>query len=362
MRATLLIGVGICLILLAGCVSDRSDVPLIPSQDSNLTGETTQAVTTESIIAASRGSDKVALGLFPMGLQASGVFMGQHGGFFEASGVQVELQHVPEDETITALEQGYADVVVSPLQDVVEAVHSGKELVVFGLVSTRSSLNLVVRRDLVDALGITRSTPLEQRLDMLKGLTIGLDPGRLAQGVMREIARTAGLDLALGEITLVEIDGEEQVSALREGRVDGLLAHHPFLEEALLEAEGFLLVHLSTGEIAALDPLAWLVLVTTPDFRDTKHSALVGLLLGLRNAARSAGVDPETARMWLEPAFPELSAPLLELGIALNLPAVPRIPMVTPGAYATLLRAVDLAPVPFGSVVDNTFIIEILPI
>ena len=362
MRVAFLIGVVAWLILLAGCAGGRSASPPTPSQNSIPAGKVTETGFTASLTPTPTGSDKVVLGLFPLGLQAFGVFMGQHGGFFEASGVEVELQHVPKGETITALQQGDVDVGVSPLHEVVEAVHSGEALVVFGLVSTRSPLNLVVKRGLVAALGITRSTPLEERLGVLKGLTIGLESGPLAQGVMREISRAAGLDPAVGEITLVEVDGEEQMSALREGRVDGLLARHPFLEEALLEAEGFLLVHLSKGEISALDPLAWLVLVTTPEFRDAKPSALVGLLLGLRNAARSAGVDPKTARTWLEPAFPEMSAPLLELGVALNMPAVPSIPIVTPGAYATLVGTVGVTSVPFGIVVDNTFIIQILPI
>ena len=67
---------------------------------------------------------------------------------------------------------------------------------------------------------------------------------------------------------MIPIPGEEQVAALREGRIDAFLGHHPYLEQAIVEEGAILLIHLTGGELPSLGAFPHLLLATTPDYKE----------------------------------------------------------------------------------------------
>jgi ABC-type nitrate/sulfonate/bicarbonate transport system substrate-binding protein len=295
----------------------------------------------------------LTIALPSVGIQAMALTTAVEGGFFDKRGANVTLMPMGDaTEIMMAIRQGRVDIAVVPLLLVAQSLDSPRPLVAIGAVAG-SLLNVVVAGGIAQDLGLTIDSPLQDRLSGLEGLRIGHPPGPLGVKTAQAVVEAAGFDPGQ-DVELISVPGEDQVAALAAGDIDALVAHHPHLEEAIVDEGAMLLLHLTGGEVPSAGAFPLLVLaVPTGGAKD--EEALTSVLAALAEAQQAIHDDPTIAMLALESAFPDLSGPLLEQGLNIYLASVPTTPVITPEGYDTALRAFGVGAVPFDQVVDNSF-------
>ena len=293
----------------------------------------------------------------PIGIQVASLLVAIQGGYITEEGVNATLSTFDEGRELQqAVRLGSVALVVAAMRLVVQSVDSPRPLVAIGAISGRPNLNIVVAGNIAQDRGLTSASSLDERLAALKGLKIGHPPGPLVGvNLATKVLEVAGLSLD-GDTELIAVPGEDQVSALREGKIQALVGHHPYLEEAIVQEGAFLVVHASAGELSSLEPFPLHVLATTPDYIAQNGEILQAVLRGLLKAQQVIRDDPDLAKEIIMAALPELDRPNLEEGIKIYFPAVPPSPFITPEGYSIITESLGLSEVgSFDEVVDNSF-------
>jgi len=264
-------------------------------------------------------------------------------GFFKEEGIDVEIVRPPNPFGAPQfLIQGRGDVCVCQPPLYMGLIGQEQPILVFANLLQNDPINLVVRKEVVEARKLSPSTPLPERLKGMQGLRIGAAsqvPPRL-----RTLFATAGMDIDR-DIQLVDVPGAQQNQAFEEKRVDALYTHTPHLEVALVEQGGVLLVNQSGGEVQELNNMAYHSLVTTKNFAGASPKVIAALTRGVYRAQKLVHADQKAAVDAMFRAVPGLDRKLAETIVAIYEPAIPKTPDVS---IEGMKRTLPLIPI-FGA-------------
>ncbi len=306
--------------------------------------------------AAPAGATSVSIALPPVGIQIMALHTALEGGFFEQHDLEVTLTVVgtPVD-VMRAVRMGQSDLAVVPPHQVANSLSSPRPLIAIGAIGGSTQLNVVIGAEAAAQRGLTADSPLEERLQGLKGLRLAHPPGPLGVNTARAVVEAAGLDPAQ-DVELVPTAGEDEAGALREGLIDAFVGHHPYLEDVIVDGTAIMLLHLTGGELPSIGAFPNQVLALSPGSIAGNEAALRAVLAALQEAQRAIREDPAVATRALAAAFLDLSPAVLEQGVSIYAPGVPASPLITEEAYQTALRIFGLSDVPFAQLVNDSLI------
>ena len=278
-------------------------------------------------------------------------------GFFAQEGLDVELV---VGGSARAFLHGAADVAVMPRPTYLRLVGQERPILAFANLLRHDPINLVVRREVVEALGLSANMPLTQRVNGIRGLRVGIAPGPRPR--LRLLLESVGLD-AESDIEMVIVPGEEQNQAFEEGRVDALYAHTPYLEKAVVDQDAVIVVNQSSGQVPGLANRQIHMLVTTQSYAGANPEVLAAMATAVYRAQQLIHRDRAATIDVIHASGVELRAPqALETIVGLYAPAIPQTPEVSiDGAMRELAlfpghrRAPDLSGVDMTLHVDNRF-------
>lgn len=230
------------------------------------------------------------------------------------------------------------DAAILPAPVLLEAIARERPMRLVANLLAHDPINLVVRSDVAKQRGLTRDLPLEARLRRLEGAQIGIGPH--PEPRLEALFKSAGLD-ARRRVKLHRLHGSAQNVAFGAGRVDALFAHTPFLEFAIADQGGVLLVDCSSGEVSALADRAIHVLVGLEPLSPAARRALDDLHHSIVRAIAEARNDPSRARRQLGQAFSNRDPRALDVIFPIYLRA---LPMDTSVTVERLERALALYP------------------
>jgi ABC-type nitrate/sulfonate/bicarbonate transport system substrate-binding protein len=207
----------------------------------------------------------------------------------------------------------------------------------FANLLSHDPINLVVDRDVAESLDLSATAPLPERLDAIRGLRIGVADE--ASNRLRVLLESVGMDPDQ-DVEIVFLHGDEQIPALTAGTVDALYTHTPFLEEALVDHQAFMLVNQSAGEVPELAELQVHTMVTTRSSIHDNPRALLRVTRAIHRAQKLVHSHPDEAvDAVLSAGIPGLLAPRIEALVEVYGPAIPPTPVVSPDA---VVRTADL--------------------
>jgi NitT/TauT family transport system substrate-binding protein len=153
-------------------------------------------------------------------------------GFFQEEGLEPWLivDETPRNAGQYLLD-GKADIALLQPPMFLGRMAEEKPIVLFASLLANEPINLVVRKEIADARKIPLHASLRERLQAMRGLRIGVagePPPRL-----RSLFKSVGMD-ADRDLEIVIVDGPGQVQAFADNKVDGLFAHTPYLETAIV--------------------------------------------------------------------------------------------------------------------------------
>jgi NitT/TauT family transport system substrate-binding protein len=269
-------------------------------------------------------------------LQYLSFWVAAGGGLFAKHGVDVRVVSAGPDKRIEGqLDSGQAQAAVVSPPKYLQMIADGAPIVLVANLLANDGIDLILRRDVAEARGIDRAQPVAERLRALKGLKIGVASGPPTR--LRALFAASGLD-ADRDVTIVTLHGDAQNEAFGAKEVDGLYAHTPYLERALVEQDAVIVVDQSAGEVPELANRQIHALVVT---RDVKADVVEKMVAAIGEAQALVRSDRDAAVAAVMAQFPELDRRRVERIVEVYAPAMPSSPVVS---VAGLARELQLFP------------------
>jgi NitT/TauT family transport system substrate-binding protein len=267
-------------------------------------------------------------------------------GYLQAEGLDVQLvvADVPSQSGQLLL-QHHADVALVQPPVFLGLIAQQLPIVLFANLLANDPINLIVRPDVAMNVRLNPHAPLTDRLKALKDLRVGVanEPPRR----LRVLFAQAGLD-ADRDIRMTIVPGQDQIAAFKDGVVDALYTHTPFLEEALVNLGAVLAVNQSAGEVTALSDGQIHSLAAMREYADAHPDVLLAVTRAIARAQDLVHRDPTAAGQALLKAGVAVPTPKhLSTIVELYRPAVPATPRVSASAVerdATLYPARPTMP------------------
>jgi ABC-type nitrate/sulfonate/bicarbonate transport system substrate-binding protein len=291
-------------------------------------------------------------------LQHMAFWVARGAGLFEREGLDVTLSIPSSPGGVYQLVlRDDAQAAVLPPPVYIDLIAQRAPIRLVANLLSNDPANLVIRRS---ALTTSPQAPISERLRGLRGLRIGVAPGPV--GRLRALFASQGL-IADDVAQLVSLGGPVQNEAFVQNKVDALFAHTPYLEKALLEQDGVLLVNLSSGEVPALASRQIHALCVRTEWAQSHQREVSALVRALTAAAQLIHRNQPAAVAAILREMPERKRPMVERIVALYEPAIPTTPQVSAqgirGALALFpssRTAPDLAGIDLDAYIDNRFV------
>ncbi|MGH7282792.1 MAG: ABC transporter substrate-binding protein [Polyangiaceae bacterium] len=252
--------------------------------------------------------------------------------FFQGAGIDAEIVSPPiPQQALAWIEDKKPDAAVLPPPMYLELVANRAPWVLGANLLANDPIDLVVRRSVADARGITRELPIRERLEKLRGVKIGIAPHPPPR--LRELYKAVGLDAAK-DATLVTIHGKAQNDAFQRGDVDALYAHTPYLEKALVHQDAVLVVYQNGGEVKELANRQIHALTFSRTFLNAHHEDAQAMVSAVARAETILRTTPGDAVAPLQKAFPERDPAEIDSIVHLYSPAIPATPKVSTDGFA----------------------------
>lgn len=323
------------------------------------------AVIAASIVlapASSRADDDHLRVLVPDAdnLQYMAFWVARAGGHFAREHIAIELVVPPGPQQTSAFFSKHdVEAAVLPPPVFVSLVAEKEKVVLVANLLANDPIDLVVRKSVLEARAVRLDAPLRDRLVALRGIKLGIAPHPPTR--LRALYASVGLD-ADKDVAMEILHGKEQNRAFTDGEVDGLYAHTPYLERAIVHDGAVVVVDQARGDVPELanrqiHGFAFRsdVVRLRPELVERAVRAIAAAEASI-HASRPMTVDV------LASAFPKRDRRELETIVRLYEPAIPRTPAVTiegvAGAlifYPAGMKKPDLAGIDLSTYVAPRF-------
>jgi NitT/TauT family transport system substrate-binding protein len=256
------------------------------------------------------------------------LYVARHFNYFAEEGIDLEMIMMSGGggPNIQAVISGNAQFTPTGLFTALGAIRQQQPLLMVSSLFDALAANVVIRTDVARARGITAQTPLAQKYQALRGLTLGVTrPGALTDQVLKYIVARAGL-VAGKDVPIVGVGtGPAALAALEQRKVDGLIHLSPVPEQVVHNGTGVMLFNNSAGEIPELREFLGLALVTTKEYAQKNPDVVRRMNRAIlrANAWVLSHTPAETAQI-LQKYIPGIQPEVMTAVVQNNLRAIPR--------------------------------------
>jgi NitT/TauT family transport system substrate-binding protein len=195
------------------------------------------------------------------------VYAARANGYFNDEGVTLELIIVQGGADLAALIGESVDFDATSTGSLLRAFGGGTELLGVYNILGKCVIDLVIRKDTAQRLGITSAMPVQERLKRIKGTVIGtFGIATYTYQVAYFLAKEAGLEPGKN-VTLLNVgDGDSALVALKTGHIDIMSYGPPFSQMAIKDGNAIFLVANTKGEYPKLNSFQANVLLVRPEY------------------------------------------------------------------------------------------------
>ena len=255
-------------------------------------------------------------------------------GYFREQGLTAQLIDTggggPDVQLVLG---GRAELTVNDGAQVLPALLQGQKLTCVLSLLNRSIVNVTMRKETAQKLGVTSSTPLKDKLAMLKGLKLGVTK---AGALTWQLAR---FNLASGNLNpdkdaqVIAIGGPPALAAaLANGAIDAMYISMPIGEKVVREGNGIIFINNASGEDPKLANFMMEGLWATPDFIKSNRDVVASAVKAYAKAsAFILQSTPEEIARAVKPVLGSLGEAVLVDAITSIKPAISKTGKMEPG-------------------------------
>jgi NitT/TauT family transport system substrate-binding protein len=268
---------------------------------------------------------------------------------FKAAGLALDWAAIPggDPACLAALDAGDVDFAAVGSETLLNAVAKGQPFQMIDSLMSKVSLELVVSNRVIERTGISPADdPLEKRLAVLKGLTVGVSAiGGTQDRAARWLARQAGLDPRTAIQVAMAGPPPSIQAALEAGRIDAYVLSPP---------EGLISEDMRTGQVLVrmgedfpqLRHVPSLVLVAKTPLEGARRELAVATVRVLIAASTALLADPPGVAAKIQAAlYPRIKVQVIQsavLGLKSGIEGRGRLDQA--GIDALLAYAQDAVP------------------
>lgn len=210
--------------------------------------------------------------------------------------------------------------------------------------------------------GISRATPLKQRLEAMKGLRLAMTtPGATSDLFMRYIFRANGMNPDR-DLKIIPIGGvSAQLAALESGQIDGCSCLPPV--DVIANTQGLTIEILDRhADFPMLSGVTYGTLYGLDSYNKAHPEVAAAMLRALARAALLIARDPDAAKQATRPFLKELDQATFDAAWNTYLPEMPRTLDISNDSFdkelafeKAVLPPKDDLPLKYADIVDVSF-------
>jgi ABC-type nitrate/sulfonate/bicarbonate transport system substrate-binding protein len=217
--------------------------------------------------------------------------------YFEAEGVRIKITPSPSGSVcLNAVVGRSTNFCASTSEGLVIARVEGAPAMAIQAHNRILTLSVVLRKAIVDKMGLTRESPIDQRLKALTQLgTIGATgAGAASEIIIRFLVSKAGGDPT--KLKFVYIGAPELPSALMNNVIDAYALSPPSAEVTEPSGKGYVLIPLGKGEVPELTDYPYEVLMVRPDYVEANPKIAIAVARAISRGGQLFHTKPEAAK------------------------------------------------------------------
>ena len=235
-------------------------------------------------------------------LTFSSAFIAEDAGFYKKEGLKVSHRILVGVASPNAVIAGSADFTIGTGPVFLRAAAAGQRLFAIANLIDRPLVELVLRKDVAEAAGITDRMPLAERAKALKGKTIAIQGvGSIVHAWERLVAHRGGLDVEK-DVRIAPMDPPAMLPAMETKSVDGFATSLPFTTEAVVKGNAIMLAS-GASDAPDLLPFAYGLIYTRPDMCTKQRDKCVRVARALAAANKFILEKPAEALEILQEAL-----------------------------------------------------------
>jgi NitT/TauT family transport system substrate-binding protein len=250
-------------------------------------------------VAASQlaqAADKLQIATSDAGSSIAAAAIADQLGYFRDLDLDVTLFNAGGgNNAVSTVVGGDAQIGIVGIRNASKPVEKGQPLKIVGADTQGFTQYILVRADLLAKSGIRPDSSLAEKGALLRGLKIAVND---VGGSSGEFARYALTAAGLGEraATIININSAAaRLTALKGGRIDGIVATPPEPEAAVVEGYGAVLID-PARDIPGIGKIVSTVEIVRDDYLKQNAAVVRRYLQALEHGRRLIKTDPEAAR------------------------------------------------------------------
>jgi ABC-type nitrate/sulfonate/bicarbonate transport system substrate-binding protein len=267
-----------------------------------------------AIPAPSRAQEakKVVLALPTATLTFSNAFLALDAGYFKDEGLDVTLPVLVGVASVNAVINGSADFTIGTGPVFLRAAARGQRLLAIANLSDRPNIELVMRKDVAEAMKFSDKMTLAERGKLLKGRTIAIQGvGTIVHAWPRLLAARGGLDPE-ADMRIAPMEPPSMLAALETKAVEGFATSLPYTTDAVLRGAAVMFASAARGDAPDILPFGGLLIEVKPETCRADRAKCAGLVRALVRAGRMIREKPNEALEIVRQRFKQMSPELLE--------------------------------------------------
>ncbi|TMA63838.1 MAG: ABC transporter substrate-binding protein [Deltaproteobacteria bacterium] len=217
--------------------------------------------------------------------------------YFEQEGVRVKITPAPSGSVcLNAVVGRSTNFCASTSEGLVLAKVEGAPAMAIQAHNRAMTLSVVLRKAVVDKLGVTRESPIGARLKALTQLgTIGATgPGAASEQIFKFLVKKAGAGGTV--LKFVYIGAPELPPSLMNNVIDAYALSPPSAEITEPSGKGYVLIPLGKGEIPELTDYPYEVLMVRPDYVEANPKIAMAVSRAISRGGALFHSKPEEAK------------------------------------------------------------------
>lgn len=243
-------------------------------------------------------------------LTFTGHFVAEDAGFFKKEGLKVNTRNLVGVASPNAVLAGSADFTMGTGPVFLRAAAQGQRFLAIANLVERPMVEMVLRKDVAERLGITANMPIAERAKRLKGTTIAIQGvGSIVHAWERYVVAKGGLDVEK-DVTIAPMNPPAMLPALQTKQIDGYTTSMPFTTIAVLKGDAIMLASAVT-DAPELVPFAYGLIYALPKTCVEKREMCARMARAYAGAAKMIQEKPAEVFELLKKRFPQMDPALL---------------------------------------------------
>lgn len=217
--------------------------------------------------------------------------------YFEQEGVRVKITPSPSGSVcLNAVVGRSINFCASTSEGLVLARAEGAPAIAIQAHNRAMTLSVVLRKAIVEKLGLTRESPIQARISALTQLGIigATGPGAASEQIFKFLVKKAG---GIGTILrFVYIGAAELPASLMNNVIDAYALSPPSAEITEPSGKGYVLIPLGKGEVPELTDYPYEVLMVRPDYVEANPKIAMAVSRAISRGGALFHSKPEEAK------------------------------------------------------------------